>query len=239
MVALFALRGRAGRYCRHSAHGVTIAIQPFLSYQFDLLLETTIIDGNTTGRVRALFRTAYNIAALAAPLLLGALLANSDSYGRVFIAAAAMLIPIIVLFATKQLPTGPAPKFARMREHSSQFCTTAISRRVNLSAKSYSLFLSFISGCLSIRRSTSTMCSVSRGTTSAGCTRMLVPTCLLNIRPGWIADRFLGDKELMLAGFLIAGGAVAAFCLLTPATSLAVILVILVASRIGAALVER
>jgi MFS family permease len=67
---------------------------------------------------------------------------------------------------------------------------------------------------------------------------MLVPYVLIEYPAGWIADRFLGDKELMVAEFLVAGGAVAAFCLLTPATSLAVILVILVASRIGAALVE-
>ena len=83
MVVLFALATVPGAVAGILLMAVAMAIQPFLSYEFDLLLEATIVDENTTGRVRAVFRTAYNTAALAAPLLLGALLANSNDYGRV------------------------------------------------------------------------------------------------------------------------------------------------------------
>jgi MFS family permease len=67
---------------------------------------------------------------------------------------------------------------------------------------------------------------------------MLIPYILLEYPAGWIADRFIGDKELMLAGFLVAGSALASISLLTPTSSLFLILSILVVSRVGAALVE-
>src|SRR3989344_6032774 len=42
---------------------VAIALQPFMAYELDILLETTVSEESTTGRVRAIFLTAWNIAA--------------------------------------------------------------------------------------------------------------------------------------------------------------------------------
>ena len=67
---------------------------------------------------------------------------------------------------------------------------------------------------------------------------MLVPYILIDYPAGLIADRFLGDKELMFLGFLIAGGALASISIISSTSSLALILLILVCSRIGTALVE-
>ena len=67
---------------------------------------------------------------------------------------------------------------------------------------------------------------------------MLVPYVLLEYPAGWVADRFIGDKELMFVGFFIAGGGLAAIGFLSSTSSLALILFVLVASRIGAALIE-
>jgi MFS family permease len=236
MVVLFALATVPGAVAGILLMAVAMAIQPFLSYEFDLLLEATIVDENTTGRVRAVFRTAYNMAALAAPLLLGALLANSNDYGRVFIAAAATLVPVVVLLAAKQLPTGPAPKLAHMRD-----TLVSIMRNRDLAAVTFAnlvLYLFYVWMPLYTPVYLHDVLGISWANLGWIFSVMLVPYVLIEYPAGWVADRFLGDKELMVAGFLIAGGAVAAFCLLTPATSLAVILVILVASRIGAALVE-
>ena len=67
---------------------------------------------------------------------------------------------------------------------------------------------------------------------------MLIPYVLIEYPAGWIADRFIGDKEFMFVGFLIAGASLASISLLTPTSSLFLILCILVMSRAGGALIE-
>jgi MFS family permease len=67
---------------------------------------------------------------------------------------------------------------------------------------------------------------------------MLIPYVIVEYPAGWIADRYLGDKELMFGGFLIAGASLAALSVVTATTPLVVILIILTISRVGSALTE-
>ena len=215
---------------------VTVAVQPFLSYGFDLLLEATVAGNNTVGRTRALFRTAWNIAMLAAPLLLGALLVDSDSYGRIFIVAAAMLAPIVIFFTANRLPQGPAPKFAHMW---GTFLHIVHNR--DLAAVTFGnllLYLFYVWMPLYTPVYLHDVLGIPWSSLGWIFAIMLIPYVVVEYPAGWIADRYLGDKELMLAGFLIAGGGLAALALLTPATPLLVILAILTGSRVGAALIE-
>lgn len=236
VVVLFGLASAPGAFFATLFMAVTIAMQPFLAYQFDLLIEATIADSNTTGRVRALFRTAWSMAALAAPLLLGALLDDSDLYGRVFIAAAAMLIPLVVLFVIRKLPEGPPPALAHMHD-----TLVHVVRNRDLAAVTFGnlllyLFLAwmplytpfYLHNVLGLPWSQlGWMFSI-----------MLIPYAVIEYPAGWIADRFIGDKEMMFLGYFIAGGSAVALGFTTIATPLAVILAILVCSRIGAALIE-
>jgi len=236
MIVLFALAAAPGAVAGILLMAVTIVMQPFFAYELDLLLEATVADTNTTGEVRALFRTAWSVAALAAPLLLGALLANSDSYGRIFIAAAAMLVPIIILFALRRLPSGPAPHLAHMRD-----TIICIMHNRDLAAVTFGnllLYLFYVWMPLYTPVYLHSVLGISWVDLGWMFSLMLVPYVLIEYPAGWIADRYLGDKELMLAGFLIAGGAAMTFALLTPATPLFIILIILVGSRIGSALIE-
>lgn len=236
MIVLLALAAMPGAIASIILIAVTIAMQPFLSYQFDLLLEATIADTNTTGRVRALFRTAWSVAALAAPLLLGALLANSNSYGRVFLAAAAMLVPIVVLFTMRRLPAGPPPELYQMYG-----TLVHIWKHRDLAAVTFAnllLYLFYVWMPLYTPIYLHNVLGISWANLGWIFALMLVPYVLIEYPASWVADQFLGDKELMLAGFLIAGGSAAALSLLTPTTSLVVILVILITSRVGAALIE-
>ncbi|MSU74488.1 MFS transporter [Candidatus Kaiserbacteria bacterium] len=236
MLVLLALAINPGVVTAVLLMAITIAVQPFLSYQFDVLLEATIADTNTTGRVRTLFRTAWSVADLAAPLLLGALLADSDSYGRVFIAAAAVLIPIVVLFSGRRLPRGPAPKLFSIHG-----TLVHIIRHRDLAAVTFANFLLYLFIVwmpLYTPVYLHTVLGISWSNLGWMFALMLIPYAIIEYPAGWIADRYLGDKELMFAGFLIAGGATVALSFLTPETSLGVIVVILVVSRVGAALME-
>lgn len=236
MLVLFALAASPGAVTAVLLMAVTIAIQPFLAYELDVLLEATIADNNTVGRVRALFRTAWSVAALAGPLLVGALLANSDNYGRIFIAAGAMLIPIIVLFVATRLPKGPAPKLAHMKE--TLQCIRANKDLAAVTFANLLLYLFYIWMPLYTPVYLHDVLGIPWSNLGWMFAIMLVPYVVVEYPASWVADRYLGDKELMLAGFLIAGVATATLGILTPTTSLAVIVVILVASRIGSALVE-
>jgi MFS family permease len=67
---------------------------------------------------------------------------------------------------------------------------------------------------------------------------MLLPDVILEYPAGWLADHYLGDKELLFAGFVIAGGSLAAIGTFTSQTPTWALLAILVLSRVGTALIE-
>ena len=67
---------------------------------------------------------------------------------------------------------------------------------------------------------------------------MLLPFVLLEYPAGALADTKLGDKVLLLGGFVCMGLSFAAISLITATTPAFVILTILVLTRVGAALVE-
>lgn len=236
MIALFALATAPGAIAAALLIAVSISIQPFLYYELDLLLEATIAEEGTTGRVRALFLTAWNIGTLVAPLLMGAILIGSGAYEHIFLVAGALLIPFIVLFAARRLPKGDVPKLSHMRD-----TLTCIVHDRDLTAVTFGhllLYLFFIWAPFYVPAYLHLELGIPWSELGWMFAVMLTPYILIEYPAGWIADRFLGDKELMFVGFLIAGGALAAVGFFSATTPLILILCVLIASRIGAALVE-
>ncbi|MEK7604773.1 MAG: MFS transporter [Patescibacteria group bacterium] len=213
------------------------ALQPCVFYGLDLLLEATGSDVSDTGRVRTAFLTAWNIGALTAPLLLSAVLINSNDYGRVFVVAAGMLVPFIVLLAAQKLP-----QIARGHAVTSMKKTlVCISHDRDFSAVTFAHFLLYLFYIWAPLYTPMYLHSVlgfpwsSLGWIFA---IMLIPYVVLEYPAGWLADRYLGDKEMMFVGFVLAGGSLAALSVLTPDSSIYLVLGILFLSRVGAALVE-
>jgi MFS family permease len=236
MITLLALAAAPGAIAGSLLIIIAIAFQPFISYELDLLLEATSTERESVGRMRTIFLTAWNFGALAAPLLLGALLVNSNEYGRVFIAAAAMLVPFVVLFAARSLPRGVTPKLSHMQD--TLLCIAHDRDLFAVTFAHFLLYLFYIWAPLYVPVYLHTMLGIPWSSLGWMFSVMLVPYALIEYPAGWVADRYLGDKELMFVGFIIAGIALASFSMLTSATSLTVILMLLVASRVGAALIE-
>lgn len=236
MAALLILAAAPGAIAVSLLIALTVSLQPLLSYELDLLLEATVAEEGTTGRVRTLFITAWNIAALVAPLLLGALLADSDAYGRMFLAAGAALIPFIVLFATRRLPQGAPVKLSHMRD--TLHCILHDRDLAAVTFGHFLLYAFYIWAPFYVPFYLHSMLGIPWTDLGWMFALMLLPYALIEYPAGWVADRLLGDKELMLAGFLIAGGALALIGTLSPASPLWLIVLILVSSRVGAALVE-
>jgi len=215
---------------------VAIALQPFMAYELDILLETTVAEEGTTGRVRAIFLTAWNIAALAAPLLVGALLASSDAYGHVFFVSAVALVPFIVLLTVRDLPRGVPPRLSNM--WSTLVC---IMRDRDLFAVTFGhllLYMFFVWAPFYTPIYLHVELGIPWSDLGWVFSIMLLPYVLIQYPAGLLADRVFGDKELMLAGFILAGLSFASIGLFTSSTPLIVIIIVLFVSRIGAALVE-
>lgn len=236
MIALFILAAAPGAIAVSILIALAVSLQPILAYELDLLLEATVAEEGSTGRVRTLYISAWNIAALAAPLLMGALLADSDAYGRLFLAAASAMVPFIVLFAARRLPQSPPVKFSHMKD-----TLVCISQNRDLAAVTFGhfiLYMFFIWGSFYLPGYLHSVLLIPWADLGWMFTLMLIPYVLLEYPAGWIADRVLGDKELMLAGFLIAGGALASVSMLSPASPLFLVVSILIATRTGGALIE-
>ncbi len=215
---------------------LALSLQPLILYELDLLLEATVNNERATGRVRTIFLTGGNVGALVAPLLIGTLLAHIENYTYVFFTAAAALVPFIILFAARRLPEGAILGHSHLRDtlqrivHDRDLAAVTVGHFI--------LYLFYIWAPLYIPAYLHSVLGMPWSTLGWMFAIMLIPYVLIEYPAGWIADRFLGDKEFMLAGFLIAGSALAAVGFLTPVSTPLTILMVLVATRAGAALIE-
>lgn len=215
---------------------LALSLQSLVFYQLDLLLEATVDDEGTTGRVRTLFLTGGNLGALVAPLLIGTLLAHTENYTYIFFTAAAILVPFVILFTVRHLPEGEILGSSPLRDtlehimHDRDLAAVTIGHLI--------LYLFYVWAPFYIPIYLHNILGVPWSTLGWIFAIMNLPYLLIEYPAGWIADRKLGDKELMMAGFLIMGSALATVSFITASSTPLLILAVLVASRSGAALVE-
>ncbi len=212
------------------------AIAPFIGYQLDLLLEATVQEEATTGRVRTLFLTAANLALVLAPLAIGLLLDGTENYSRVFLAAAILLAPFITLFLFERAPE-PKPHDATKVALT---CRCIWADKDLRAAAIGNAVLQFFYHLAPLYTSLYLHTALGIAWSDLGWifAIMLLPFVFVEYPAGYIADRWLGDKELLMAGFVITGFFFSLLAFVTAATPLLLIAAILFMSRIGAALVE-
>lgn len=215
---------------------VVCATSPLIAYQLDLLLEAATTEEGETGRTRTLFITAGSLALIMAPLLIGFLLDGTEAYWRVFLAAALSLTPFIALLLLERLPEGEPPHLAAMKD--TCFCLWSDPDLRAAALGNGVLQFFFHLAPLYIPLYLHTVLGFAWSDLGWIFAIMLLPFVFLEYPAGWIADRWLGDKELLIAGFIITGVAFAAIGFVTASTPLAVIALILFVSRIGGALIE-
>lgn len=215
---------------------LVISLQPLIYYQFDLLLEATVDNESTTGRVRTFFMTGGNIGSLVAPLLIGTLMVHADSYMFVFFAAAATMMPLIALLSVHRLPKGAAPTTAQIKD-----TVTCITCNRDLSAVTVShliLYFFYVWAPFYVPLYLHGVIGIPWSTLGWMFSIMLIPYILIEYPAGWLADNIFGDKEMMLLGFLIMGLSLGAVGFISSSTAPWLIILILMGTRTGAALVE-
>jgi MFS family permease len=215
---------------------LVLAFQPTISYTLDLLMEVLSPDHHVMGEVRTLFLTAWNLGALAAPLLLGAVLVDTPAYEYIFIAAAVMLMPFIVILAVREFPKTLGPRLSHVKE-----TLICIARSPDLSSVTFAhflLYLFYVWAPFYVPLYLHSELGLPWTTLGWVFAVMLLPYVILEYPAGWLADHYLGDKELLFVGFVIAGGSLAAIGTFTSQTPTWALLAILVLSRVGTALIE-
>ncbi len=235
-VGLFVLAQQPPFWIAATCLVFVFATSPFIQYVLDLLLEATNTAVGEIGRVRTLFITAGNIALILSPIIIALLLNGSNQYWMIFLVAAVSLTPFITLLLFEKLPEAKPNMQAKLVESLQCILKKPDLRAVIGSNGVLQFFYHlaplyiplYLHGVLGMPWSQlGWMFAV-----------MLIPFVLIEYPAGYIADRWIGEKELLTAGFVIIGISFSALAFVTVATPLSVLLAILVGTRVGSALVE-
>lgn len=209
------------------------SLYPLILFGFDIFLEHDSPDAST-GNIRGIFLTAANAAWIVPPLLTGLILQDGD-YWKIFAISALLMFPVLMLlmrrFSDFEDPTYARPLFWRtFRE---------IMARKNI----YRIFMS--NGILALFFAWMTIftplylhnhLNFEWSTIGIIFSIMLIPFVLVDIPLGRLADSFLGEKEMLSAGFFIGAAATSVLTFL-PANALAWAAVLFM-TRIGMATVQ-
>jgi len=205
-------------------------------YCLDVFMENYTKDEGTTGSVRGVFLSMAVLASLFSPYISGTLVGTPVNYANAYLMSALYLIPVIILlivrFRTFNDPTYKVLSLATMWQ---VLCTNKnifhISSTQFLLRFFFSWMVIYLPIYLHIR--------IGFSWTEIGIILfiMLVPYLLLEVPAGIIADRWLGEKELLLTGFVITAFSTA-FLFFLNSESVFVWGGALFATRIGVALIE-
>ncbi|MDO8594352.1 MAG: MFS transporter [bacterium] len=205
-----------------------------ISFDFDLIVEGFSKNGST-GSIRGLYLTSANIAWVIAPALAGMLLAGG-AYWRIYLVSAALFIPGLLIFS------GKLERFKDPLYRTIHFKKTLASVWQNRNLRhifgiSFLLQLFFTLMVIYTPIYLHDRIGFSWGELGPIFSIMLLPFLLLEAPLGRLADKVLGEKELLIAGFSIMALATGVIYFVT-AHSLALWAAILFMTRVGAAMVE-
>lgn len=212
------------------------AYQPIIGYLLDLLLEATVANEAETGRVRTLFLTCGNVALVSAPVIIGLLLGEGDAYGNLFLMGAASAVAAVVILAQVRTVTQVSPSISRMKD---VIRCLAGDRDIQAVAIAYGVlqFMYHLAPFF-VPLYLHTHLGIPWSELGPMFAIMLIPFVVLEYPAGYLADRYFGDREMMALGLLIMGAAFAATAFIVPGTALIAILLVLLVTRIGAAVAE-
>lgn len=189
---------------------------------------------SSTGRTRGTYLTITNIAWVCAPLLAG-ILASKNIYS-VYILSALSVIPLLILIIAKFSHFKDSPyTHISFRKTLSRLLHTKDLRNIFFSNFLLHFFYSWmvVFSPLYLHE----VLGVSWSHIGIMFTIMLLPFALFEYPLGKIADKKIGEKEILVLGFLIISISLAFFAF-NPGTSLVLLTLILFLTRTGASMVE-
>jgi MFS family permease len=213
-------------------HGTLYVLMLF---SLDIFLESYAKNEDGTGGIRGTFLTAQNIALILAPLAAG-LIAEGDMFWRVYILSSLFLIPFLFVIM-RQFQTFDDPPYEPFKVSHTIAELRSNQDLYNIFAAQFLMRFFFSWMVIYTPIYLNNHIGFSWSEIGIMFTIMLVPYLLIEWPAGKIADRYLGEKELLSLGFVITAAGVATMSLATEANIVLWIAILLV-TRIGAALLE-
>lgn len=202
----------------------------------DIFLESSSTDNNT-GRIRTMYFTFINLAYLISPSI-SAWIVNARGYEGVFLASAIVVVPFLIIYLLNR--SNLKGKKVEVAGHSLRKSIKETVKNKNIlaiymAALQLTVFLNAANVFLPIYLHQNLGFTWSE--LSIAFSIMLIPFLIVEIPAGIIADKYLGEKEILTLGFLIILACLAVFFVST-SDNIWFWAGILFVSRIGVALVE-
>ncbi|HPI24401.1 MAG TPA: MFS transporter [Candidatus Paceibacterota bacterium] len=211
----------------------------FIRYALDVYLEN-ISDDKNTGLIRGFYLTFLNIAWLISPFLASRLVVNGD-FWKIYVVAAMSLLPLIAiasvfLYEQKDLKYDGQSIFPQLRrlwrgENQTDRCIRRILAVDFLLCLFYAVMVIYMPLYLHEHL------GLPWNELGLVFTIMLVPFVILELPLGRIADRWMGEKEILMGGLVITGLTTSVLAFI-PSASWLVWAGLLFITRVGAAGIE-
>ena len=206
-----------------------------LIYIFDLYLESASAKEEHTGRIRGLYLALSNTALIISPSIAGLIL-GEDAFGKVYIASSLFIIPVLLLVIRNlkseadniEAPQGvlyAIPVFLKDRNLRSILFARLL------------LQIFYVWMVVYVPVYLFQVLNFSWKEIGFMLTIMLLPFALLQFPAGYLADKKLGEKELLIFGFIFMATATLVFSLIG-APIFFLLAIILFMTRVGASVVE-
>lgn len=208
-----------------------------IRYILDLYLEY-LSDDNDTGHIRGLFMTLVNLAWLISPFI-ASLLITQTSFSYVYLIAALALVPAAFMVKLKFKTFQPKPR-ASLRQTAVALLAETDPHVKNIARiLVLDFLLNFFYAVMVVYTSVYLSQEIGLSEVNIGfiLTIMLVPFVLIEYPLGWLADKFLGEKEILSLGLVICALATISLSFIAVPTVWLWALV-LFGTRIGAAAIE-
>lgn len=203
-------------------------------FNLDIFLES-LSENSTTGGTRGVFLTSLNTAFILGPLITG-LLIDGEDFWKVYLMGAILLIPVFYILVRYMKdfkdPVYHKPHFLKTaKKIFDDFSLRSIFSSVFLLRFFFSWMIIYIPIYLHNE------IGFSLADTSLIIGIALIPFIILEAPLGKIADKYLGEKEILTAGFIITAGATMVIPFIE-APIFWLWAIVLFTTRIGASMIE-
>lgn len=175
-------------------------VYPILLFNFDVFLESFTKRESVTGAVRGIYQTVMNTALILAPLVAGIILID-ENYQKIYLVSALFLVPFIILITRFR-------NFNDPEYHDIQIWKTFTCIRENKNL--YHIFMSqflmrffFVWMIIYMPIYLHAYIGFSWSEIGLMTAIILLPYALIEYPAGKLADNKLGEKELLVLGFII------------------------------------
>lgn len=201
----------------------------------DIFLEH-ITKNNETGGVRGSYLTSSNIAFILGPLISGFLITSVLDAGKVYLLSWVILIPVIVM-TIRFLSNFKDSKYKKSDMFNTAIKVFRNNDLRNIFASTFILRFFYSWMIIYTPIFLSQFIGFNLGEVTLIISIALVPFVLLQLPLGKIADEWLGEKEILTAGFIITGFATL-FMAFSDTKSFIFWASLLFITRIGASMIE-